>query len=106
MCIRDRAAAERQSLEDALYLSATSAFGALLDDGEYAVNFTIYRSDGCGVSMGNLGFYHPGKLAVLGGRGVLKLRAKRITYGVGPVKLRGSLSSLCYCCLLYTSRCV
>lgn len=90
------AAAERQSLEDALYLSATSAFGALLDDGEYAVNFTIYRSDGCGVSMGNLGFYHPGKLAVLGGRGVLKLRAKRITYGVGPVKLRGSLSSLCY----------
>lgn len=90
------AAAERQSLEDVLYLSATSAFGALLDDGEYAVNFTIYRSDGCGVSMGNLGFYHPGKLAVLGGRGVLKLRAKRITYGVGPVKLRGSLSTLCY----------
>lgn len=90
------AAAERQKLEEALALTAAEDFGTLLADGEYATSFTVYQEDGKNVSMGDMGFYHPAQLTVLNGRGVLKLRAKRLTMNVGPLKLRGILSGLSF----------
>ena len=73
----------------------------LLDDGEYDISFTFYKENPkkyMRVSMANEGFYHPGKLLVKNGIGIVRLESKKIIRNtpIGKGLLTARVNNLSY----------
>ncbi|MEA4891488.1 MAG: NEAT domain-containing protein [Peptococcaceae bacterium] len=89
--------ARGEETDELLRLVSSTELGNYLPDGEYEADFTLYKAGGKEISMGNQGFYHPAVLTVFGGKGLVTLKAKTITYlSAGKVRLSGRLSALAY----------
>lgn len=74
---------------------------ANLKEREYYFAFTLYKIDSKDenhISMANSGFYHPGILRIVNGRGWIRLRAKEVENpsAYGKITLSGKLDSLQY----------
>jgi Mn-dependent DtxR family transcriptional regulator len=68
-----------------------------LKDGLYNIPFAVFKKDSETLSMGDLGFRKPARLAIQSGRSSLELKARTIRYAPAPgVTRRGTLERLWY----------
>lgn len=87
----------RRIIESAGEEQNLSSLSGIRKDGVYEPEFLLLRKNDSGISMGNKGLMHPAKLTIVGGKGVLRLRAVPISHKamLGDV-LRGRLARFFY----------
>ena len=72
-------------------------FQGVLQDGIYDIPFCLLKESGRELSMGDKGFVHPAKLVVIGGHGVITLRATPVKHmALRGAIMKGMLARLFY----------